>query len=134
MSDVMTPEQAEYLQSHRLAVLATGRSDGSPQVSTIMYQFDGETVVISAKTYTAKWQNAVRQQNVAMVINDDRVQMVLYGTAEGIADDPERMTQHKRILGVFSPELPTDEEIIERLDREKRTIIRITPTKVLFNE
>lgn len=134
MSDVMTPEQAEYLRSHRLAVLATGRSDGSPQVSTIMYAFDGETVVISAKSYTAKWKNALRQPNVALLVNDGRQQLVLYGTAEGIADDPERVTEHKRLLAAMGREPNSDEELSARLDSEDRTIIRVTPTKVMSNE
>ncbi len=134
MSDAVTPEQSEFLKSHRLAVLATGRGDGSPQVSTIMYSFDGDTVVISAKAYTAKWKNAVRQPNIAMVVNDGRAQLVLYGTAEGIAKDPERVTQHKRLLTAMGGDLPSDDELIERLNSQDRTIIRITPTKVLFNE
>jgi PPOX class probable F420-dependent enzyme len=134
MSIVMTAEQAEYLRSHRLAVLATGRSDGSPQVSTIMYAFDGETIVISAKSYTAKWKNALRQPNVALLVNDGRQQLVIYGTAEGIAEDPERMTEHKRLLAAMGREAGSDDELSTRLDSENRTIIRITPTKVMSNE
>ena len=134
MSDVMTAEQAEYLRSHRLAVLATGRSDGSPQVSTIMYAFDGETIVISAKSYTAKWKNTLRQPKVALLVNDGRQQLVIYGTAEGIADDPERVTEHKRLLAAMGREPGSDDELSTRLDSENRTIIRITPTKVMSNE
>ena len=48
----MTPEQAAFLRSHRLAVLATGRRDGSPQVSTMAY--DGDHVVMSVTTDRAK--------------------------------------------------------------------------------
>ncbi len=130
----MTPEQEEYLRSHRLGVLATGRGDGSPQVSTIMYSFDGDTIVLSAKTYTAKWKNALRQPNVALLVNDGRQQLVLYGTAEGIADDPERVAQHQRLIAGMGGDPPSDEDVSARLDSEDRTIIRITPTKVLSNE
>ena len=99
-----------------------------------MYSFDGDTIVISARTYTAKWKNAVRQPNVALLVNDGRQQLVLYGTAEGIAEDPERVTQHKRIIVGMGLEPPPDEELSASLDSEDRTIIRITPTKVLANE
>jgi hypothetical protein len=37
-----TDAQLEFLRAHRQAVLATGRRDGSPQVSTVVYAVDGE--------------------------------------------------------------------------------------------
>ena len=36
--------QSEYLKSHTQGVLGTGRKNGSPQLSTINYMFDGEHV------------------------------------------------------------------------------------------
>lgn len=101
----LTPEQDEYLKNHRLAVLATGRQDGSPQVSTIMYHYDGTDIVTSVKSYTAKWNNALRQPKVALLVNDGRKQLVLYGEAEGIADDPERkqLTRRMHVQWAASP-------------------------------
>ncbi len=130
----ITEEQDAYLREHRLAVLATGRQDGSPQVSTVMYHYDGTDVVVSAKTFTAKWNNSLRQPRVAMVINDGRKQLVLYGTSQGVAEDPERMELSKRMYGAMGREVPEEAALKARLDEEKRTILRITPYQVMMND
>jgi nitroimidazol reductase NimA-like FMN-containing flavoprotein (pyridoxamine 5'-phosphate oxidase superfamily) len=57
---VLTAEQEQYLRDHRLAVLATGRRDGSPQLSTVLYHYDGDDIAISVTSDRAKWKNAVR--------------------------------------------------------------------------
>ena len=37
----LTADQEQYLREHTLAVLGTGRGDGSPQLSMIIYDYDG---------------------------------------------------------------------------------------------
>jgi hypothetical protein len=68
----ITPEQDAYLREHSMAVLATGRRDGSPQLSTIGYDFDGTDIAISVTSDRAKWLNAVRQPRVSMLMLDGR--------------------------------------------------------------
>lgn len=130
----MTDEQDAYLREHKLAVLATGRKDGSPQVSTVMYHYDGSDVLVSAKTFTAKWVNSLRQPRVALLVNDGRKQLVLYGTSEGFAEDPERIELSKRMYAAMGRELPDDAALKARLDEEKRTVLRITPDQVMMND
>lgn len=133
----MTPEQSEFLTNHSQGVLATGRKDGSPQCSTIMYHFDGTDIVTSIKSFTAKWHNALRQPKVCVLVNDGRAQCVVYGTAEGYAEDPDRRELTKRIplmqMVIESQEMD-DEQASQMLDAQDRTVLRITPDKVLFNE
>jgi PPOX class probable F420-dependent enzyme len=133
---MLTPEQDEFLRSHHLAVLATSsRTDGSPQVSTIRYDYDGTDIVISIKSYTAKWKNVLKQPKVGMVVNDGRRQLILYGVAEPIAADPDRLTLHKRLTGGQGRYGGgSDEEIIARLDEDERTALRILPRRALMND
>ena len=131
----MTPEQEAFLRSHRLAVLATGRRDGSPQVSTMAYAYDGDHVVMSVTRDRAKWPNVGRQPRVAMVVNEGRQQLVLYGTAERIADDPERLELTKQVReAIGRPAQEDDATIAAQLDQDKRVILRITPETVFMNE
>jgi len=59
------PQHLDFLRSHVWAVLATGRVDGSPQQSMVGYAVDDDQrLLVSAKSYTAKWNNAVRQPKV----------------------------------------------------------------------
>ena len=117
------------------AVLATGREDGSPQVSMIGYVLDAEDrLVISIKSYTAKWKNALRQPRVAVMVVDGRTNATIYGTAECIDADPLRAELtadvFERLMGQERPD-PTS--MIPTLDEQQRTVLRITADKVLFN-
>lgn len=125
-----------YAHAHKWAVLATGRSDGSPQQSMIGYLVDGEgRLVISAKAYTAKWKNAVRQPKVSVTVPDGRVHLVVYGEAEAIATDPRRAELTAQVFGVLSGNpAPDPTSIVPMLDEQQRVVLRITPTKFHFQE
>ena len=84
-------QEAEFLSSHTWAVLATGRRDGSPQQSMVGYAIDDAgRLIVSAKAYTAKWRNALRQPKVSLTVTDGRAHLVIYGTAETSDAEPER--------------------------------------------
>jgi PPOX class probable F420-dependent enzyme len=133
MTITMTQEQQEYLSNHKWAVLATGRKDGSPQISQIVYHWNGEDFTVSIKSYTAKWNNALRQPRVALLIPDERRQLVIYGSAECIDEDPDRaeMTLRVHHASFDDPDIAVTDDLIKILDRDQRTVFRIRPDKVL---
>lgn len=128
------PDHRAYLDAHQWAVLATGRRDGSPQQSMIGYTVDDEgRILVSAKAYTAKWRNAVRQPKVSLTVPDGRVHLVVYGDAETIDADPLRAELTADVFAALSGgERPDPGSIVGILDEQQRTVLRITPTKVLF--
>ncbi len=130
------PQHLEFARSHPWAVLATGRADGSPQQSMIGYLIDDEgCLVISAKAYTAKWKNAVREPKVCVTVPDGRIHLVVYGDAEAIAADPLRAELTAQVFGALSGNPPPDpNSIVAMLDEQQRVILRITPTKFLYQE
>ena len=66
-----TEEQRRFLESHRWAVLATGRADGSPQQSMVGYALDEEgRLLVSTQASTAKWRNALRRPRVSLTVPD----------------------------------------------------------------
>jgi len=133
---IFTAEQVAYLNDHKWAVLATGRRDGSPQISQIGYHWDGTDIVISIKSFTAKWKNALRQPKIALLVHDDRKQLIIYGQAECIDQDPLRTDLTARVFRVLSgkPDLVPDEKFVAMLDQQQRTVLRITPTQAHMNE
>lgn len=139
MSDaknVLTDEQKAFLHSHKIAVLATGRRDGSPQVSHIVYDFDGNDIAISVKSYTAKWKNALRQPKVALLVHDGRKQLVIYGRAEAIAEDPDRIALTARVFARLSgkPGIEITDEFVAGMDAQQRTVLRVIPEKATMND
>jgi PPOX class probable F420-dependent enzyme len=135
----LTPEQSEFLKAHRLAVLGTSKKDGSPQLSTILYLVEDDgRIVLGVSNDRAKWFNAKRQPQVALLVLDGRTQLIVYGTAECIAGEPERAAITRRIRKVVGTNVPaddlSDEDYGKQLDEQKRVIIRITPTSAFSNE
>jgi PPOX class probable F420-dependent enzyme len=132
---MLTDAQKTFLKEHHLAVLATGRSDGSPQVSTVMYDYDGSDIAISIKRYTAKWKNVLQQPKVGLVINNGRKQLIVYGTAKPVEADPERMELTRRLFRRVSGQEPgTAEELKPVLDGQERTALRIIPESAFMND
>lgn len=130
------PDHRAFLDDHTWAVLATGRRDGSPQQSMVGYAVDDAgRLIVSAKSYTAKWKNALRQPHVSLTVPDGRIHLVVYGDAETISDDPLRAELTAQVFGVLGGGDPPDpSSIIDMLDEQQRTVLRITPTKTLFQE
>ncbi len=131
----LTPEQDTYLREHRQAVLGTGRRDGSPQLSTIMYDYDGDDVAISVTSDRAKWKNAVRQPKVALLVPDGRRQLIVYGTARAVDDLPGIVAGHRRIRAAMGrPSDASDEDLGRELAEQQRVILAITPERAFMND
>lgn len=128
--------EREFLDDHMWAILATGRRDGSPQQSMVAYVVDDQgRLLISAKSYTAKWKNAVRQPRVSVAIPDGRVQLIVYGTAETIDADPVRAELTAQVFGALMGTPPPDPaDMVSMLDEQQRTVLRVTPDKTVYHE
>lgn len=132
----LTDEQRQYLESHQLAVLGTGKRDGSPQLSMINYRFDGAHIFISVTSDRAKWTNTRRQPKVALLVPDGRRQLVIYGAVEGITGGPARDAAIAAIRANMGNPLPPDADMAafsKQLDDAKRVVLKITPEQVLGN-
>ncbi len=119
----------EYLNGHQWAVVATGRKDGSPQASMIAYVWDSQNVLMTFRQRSAKRHNIVRQPRVALVIPDGRRALTIYGTAELLEHDPERVNAYAAILARFGVS-PVPDDIASQMDSEGRVAARIRPEQV----
>ncbi len=134
MSHTWDPDHKAFLDDHLWAVLATGRADGSPQQSMIGYAVDDEgRLLISAKAYTAKWKNALRQPRVSVTVPDGRAHLVIYGTAETIDADPLRAELTALVFARMGGTEPLDPTtLVDSLNEQQRTVLRIDPSKTMF--
>lgn len=133
---VLDANQEAFLRKQKLAVLATGRMDGSPQVSQVIYDYDGTDLVISIKSYTAKWKNILRQPRIALLVHEGRKQLILYGKARAIESDPERIEKTVRVFRRITdnPTFEADDGFVDAMNSQQRTVLCITIDKAFMND
>ena len=127
----------EFLKSHRLGVLATGRRDGSPQQSLVAYHFDGDDIVISTRAPSAKAKNLGRQSRASLCVSDGPRVVVVYGSGS-IVDDADAVIRYNltrlaspRLASPRRTEPPDEAALAQRLQAEERVVVVLPPEKYL---
>jgi len=70
-----------FLAERRLGIIATGRKDGSPQLTIVAYQVHDGEIVINTGSETAKVKNLRRRPRVSLAVTDGPRCVVVYGDA-----------------------------------------------------
>jgi PPOX class probable F420-dependent enzyme len=117
----------EYLRGHRTGVLATIKRSGAPQLTLIAYHFDGETIAISTRAPTQKAKNLSARPELSLAVIDGSKQLIVYGSAAVVRDEAEVLRLHQERIRKIALRKETDEELTERLKREQRVVIIMTP-------
>ncbi len=71
----------EFLKNHRSGIFATGKRDGTPQLSYLGYTFNGTDIVIATGDTTAKVKNIRKRPGVSLAVNEGPTCVVVYGNA-----------------------------------------------------
>jgi PPOX class probable F420-dependent enzyme len=123
----MKEEYRSILEGRRNAYLATLMPDGSPHVTPVWIDVDGEDVVVNTSEGTVKLANVRRDPRVAINIEseDDRYRVLsLRGRVTAIESSAE-VDEHIDALSMRHDGVPWTQE-----DEEARVRIRIRPEKV----
>jgi PPOX class probable F420-dependent enzyme len=118
---------ADYLRGHRTGVLATTKKSGGPQQTLIAYHFDGATLAISTRAPTQKAKNISVRPEVSLAVIDGQRQLIVYGTARVIRDEADVLRLHRERIRQIALRPETDAELEERLKREQRVVLLLTP-------
>ena len=70
MADVLSPKARELIERPVLASLATLNRDGSPQISPLWIDLDGDNVVFNTAQHRVKARNMQREPRVAATVID----------------------------------------------------------------
>jgi PPOX class probable F420-dependent enzyme len=118
----------EFLRPRHRGLLATRRSDGSPQVSPVTCGVDaGGRIVVSTYPGRAKTHNARRDPRVSMcVLSDDwdGPYVQVDGAAE-VLDMPAALDGLVEYFRCISGEHPDWDEYREAMVRQNKSLIRI---------
>ena len=69
-----------------------------------------------------------RRPEVSLAVIDGQRQLIVYGTCDIVRDEAEVLRLHKERIRRIALRQETDDELAERLKREQRVTLIVTPT------
>lgn len=124
MTKKLSPQELELLHEPQIATVATVMADGSPQLTPVWIDTDGEAILFNTAKGRVKHRNLVRNPRVAVTVVDknDFYRLVnVRGTAEIVEQGADEHIDKlaKKYLGADSyPWRKADEQ---------RVIVRVVP-------
>jgi PPOX class probable F420-dependent enzyme len=130
--DGLTDDLREFLDAHRVGVLATTAAEGKPRQSVVYYARDGERLLISTESKRWKARDVVRSGWASLcVLGHEKPypSAVFSGPAEILTTDigPPTAAVMQRIAGMDEPPEPQTDEALAAVDR---VILAITVERV----
>ncbi len=128
----LTPALKEFLDAHRVGVLATSAADGAPRQSLVYYARDGDRLLISTLAGRMKTKDVERSGWASLCVmghEQPYPAAVFSGSAEILTADIGAMTAAvmQRVAGL--PE-PPDPQTDVALAEVGRVILRIAVERV----
>jgi PPOX class probable F420-dependent enzyme len=128
----LTHELSEFLDAHRIGVLATTTEAGRPRQSVVYYVRDGERLLISTESKRHKARDVARNGWASLCVRGDEQpypSAVFSGRAEIQTADigPATAAIMQRIAGTPNPPEPQTDEALAVVDR---VILVITVDRV----
>lgn len=125
-------EARAVVRAQHRAVLATTRSDGTPQMSPVLVTLDDEgRLVISTRETAAKVKNLRRDPRAWLCVLPDGFfgrWAQIEGAAEIVAL-PEALPLLEEYYRSINGEHESWDEYREAMRRERRVLVRVTPTR-----
>jgi len=114
-----------FLNEKRFAVLATINSDGTPQLTTMWYLLEGDTIVMNTKAGRLKERNMRRDPRIAICVEDGYNYVTISGTVEMI-DDPEIALRDIYRLAVrYDGEEAARQQVADQFSKERRVTLHL---------
>ena len=128
------PDQSviDFIKEHKLAIMATQRKAGPPQMTMINYLFDGSDYLITVRGQSVKAKHLRRRPELSLAIVDGRQQVIINGTSRLIEDLDEVVKIAPALRERAGMSAQTAEEPRAWAEREERVIVE--GTRVAFGD
>jgi len=122
---------AELLEAKNFAQVATVRENGSPHVTPVWVDHDGENIVVNTAEGRDRPANARRSGKVAInVVNHENPYEYVYVQGTVAEDTTDGADEH---IDKLAKKYMDVDEYPFRQEGEQRLIIKIAPDKVVLN-
>jgi PPOX class probable F420-dependent enzyme len=125
MSTKLSNKARTFLQERRFAVLGTLNKDGSPQLTTMWYLLEGDTIIMNTKAGRLKERNMRRDPRISICVSNGYDYVSISGTVEMI-DDPEISQRDIHRLAVrYDGEESAKRQMEEQFSKETRVTLHL---------
>jgi PPOX class probable F420-dependent enzyme len=119
---VLTDDLREFLDAHRVGVLATIAAGGRPRQSVVYYALDGDRLLVSTESKRRKARDVERTGWASLCVRGDKQpypSAVFSGPAEILTTDigPATAAIMQRIAATSEPPEPQTDEALAAIDR-----------------
>ena len=125
MPTTLSENARAFLQEQRFAVLATLNKDGSPQLTTMWYLLEGDTILMNTKEGRIKGLNMKRDPRIAICVEGGYNFVTISGT---VTMDYDQETAHQDIYRLavrYHGEEKAKRLLEERYSKEQRITLRL---------
>lgn len=124
-----TEQTNDFLSERRNATLATINKNGTPQLTPVVFFWDGSTFHISVTKETIKYKNLKRDPRVSLVVDDVLGHHCVIATGKATVQEEEVWPMTEKIMyKYYGPE--EGAPYIEQLKKQNRVLIVLKPTKI----
>jgi PPOX class probable F420-dependent enzyme len=131
MPTTLSENARAFLQEQRFAVLATLNKDGSPQLTTMWYLLEGDTIMMNTKEGRIKDLNMKRDPRIAICVEDGYNFVTISGT---VTMNYDQVTAHQdiyRLAARYHGEEKAKRQLEEKFSKEQRITLRLQCEKVI---
>ena len=123
-----TPEQEQIIRGEKIAVFATVRADGTPQLTPVNYVYQDGVFLLSTTRDRAKYPNVRRNPKVSLCIirPESRPYVTVFGQARIEEQD---IVEGTAAIFRSMTDRPLPEDFAEVLRQQKRVLIIVTPER-----
>jgi PPOX class probable F420-dependent enzyme len=124
-----TEQMNDFLSERRNAIIATLNKNGTPQLTPVIYYWDGTTFYFTVTKETVKSQNLRRDPRMSVIVDDvlDHRVVIAKGTAQIQEEDIWEMTS-KIIHKYYGQE--EGDLYLEQLKKQNRVLLLLTPARL----
>ena len=121
----LTPEQREFLEEKRFAVVGTVNPDGSPHLAVMWYLLDGDDIVVNSAQGRLKDRNLAADQRMSVLIADGYRFVRLDGRAKIDHDQTTAQADIRRLAVLNYGAAKADEAMRDRFSKQHRITYRL---------
>lgn len=130
MSQQLSDTARRFLEDQRFAVLATINPDGTPQLSPVWYELQGDEIMMNTRRGRVKDRNLRRDPRCSICVEDGYTWIAISGTAH-LIDEPGIAQDDIRHLSTINHgEEIAERQMVDQFSKQVRATIRLSIDRV----